>query len=170
MHLDLQKANVAALLTLMLIGIIHYVILTRRIGSNKVDNGYGVRLFLVLISLALLDANGWTITKWLFALFSACYCVATFGKFVRTFAEKYTLDAAFELSTTFLLFTTATLLLQVAVHGKSTGFIHGINVVLLVIDAATLVMALMVTALSVRRYTTMSDIYVPTPAGKPPMF
>lgn len=160
MGLDLQKANVAALLALGIIGVIHHVILTRRISSTKVDNGLGLKLFLSLVGLALMDANGWMFAKWLFVVFSALYSVYTFGRFVNVNAEKYTLDAVYELFTSFLLLTAVTTIIQVT-EQRNTGLIQGVNVVLLVIDGLLALLTILVTLLRARHSTTMADAYKP---------
>jgi hypothetical protein len=160
MGLDLQKANVAALLALGIIGVVHHVILTRRISNTKVDNGLGLKLFLSLVGLALMDANGWTFAKWLFITFSALYCVYTFGRFVNVFAERYNLDATYELFASFLLFTAATTIIQAA-ERHNTGLIQNANVVLLVIDGLLALLTILVTLLRVRHFTTMADVYKP---------
>lgn len=166
MDLDLQKANAAALMALGIVGVVHHVILTRRISSTKVDNGLGLKLFLGLIGLALMDTDGWTFAKWLFAMFSALYSVYTFGRFVNVNAEKYTLDAAYELLTSFLLLTAVTTVL-LAIEQHNTDFVRRVNVVLLVIDGLLALLTIMVTLLRVRHFTTMADAYKPIEEVKP---
>lgn len=158
--MDLQEANVVALLALGAVGVIHHVILTRRISSTKVDNGLGLKLFLSLIGLALMDADGWTFAKWLFITFSALYCVYTFSRFVNVFAERYNLDAVYELLTSFLLLTAATTIIE-ATEKHSSGLVREVNVVFLVINSLLALLAILVTLLRARHITTMADVYKP---------
>lgn len=158
----LTACNNALLATFAVASLVHYGILSNRVGGrNEVNCGFVGKMSLAVAGVLVLNVDLWVWVPGVWVFLCVLNCVFSFARLTWNLIEKYTLDTLYE-----LFFGCAGLALATAgflalANWRPVSGLYQVNLGLLAASFVAFMAAVMITPAYARRYTTMSEVYKP---------